>query len=124
VSTEGVTDDVICIDDESSGVALTLSDTKDDLLTIEDRDADTDTLGDDNIEGELDNVARVVGVFEVSGDGEVDTDAEAARDGTESLLLEGMDRGEILEVEDIEVEPDNDASDEIEAEDEMLLDGN
>lgn len=124
MSTEGVTDDVIRIDDESSGVPLSLSDIKDDSLTIEDRDADTDTLGDDDVEGELDNVARLVEDIDMSGDGEVDTDAEADCDGTESLLLEGMDRGEILGVEDIEVEPDNDASDEIEAEDEMLIDDN
>ncbi len=60
-TTVRVTDGVICNDKESSGVALTLS----------------DTLDDEDAEGATDNEAIVVEVIDTSGDNEVYADAEA-----------------------------------------------
>ncbi len=65
----------------------------------------------------------IVEVTDASGDDEVDADKDAFHDGMASLLLEGIDRGDAIESDDIEGEPDNDTSDEMEAEDEMLKDG-
>jgi hypothetical protein len=81
-------------------------------LACEDTDADTETLEDEDVEGEPDSVTVEVRVDDVSGDVEVDADRDAFHDGMASLLLEGIDIGEVIESEDIEGEPDNDASDE------------
>jgi len=66
----------------------------------------------------------VVEVTDASGDDEVDAEAVTVSEGRASVLEEGTDKGDAIESEDIEGEPDNNASDEIEAVDEMLLDGN
>ena len=66
----------------------------------------------------------VVEVNDANGDDEVVAEAETVREGRASVLEEGIDIGDAFESADIEGEPDNAASDEIEAEDEILLDGN
>ena len=89
-------------------------------LASEDSIDDDDTLEDDDVEGDSDNVAIVVEVIDMSGDAEVEEETEAFHDVIVSLLLEGIDMDETLEEDDIEGELDNDISDVIDAEDEML----
>ena len=115
-SMEDVTDLVICNDEEISGVALPLSDIKDDLLANEDLDADTDALSDLVAYDELDNVAILVEVIDVSGDAEEEEDTETVCDSTASRLVVGIDKDETLGLDDIEGELDNNGVFEVETE--------
>ena len=101
-SMDGETDGDICIDEETKGVELTLSDIKEVLLANDDIDSDTDALKDDDVESEPDDVEVILEDIDVSGDVVVDTDAETVREGRASELAESTDRGEILEVEDVD----------------------
>ena len=89
-------------------------------LASEDADADTDTVDDDDVKGELDNVAMVVEDIEMNGDSVVDADTEAVCDGVAMELVEGSNVDETLEDAHVEGEPDNVTSDEIEGYDEIL----
>ena len=119
-SMEDVTDDVICNDEEISGVALLLSDIEEDMLMNEDCDADADTLDDDDVDGEPDSEVIDVEDIDVSGDVEVEEDTEAECDNVVSVLLDGIGVDETLKDEDEEGELVNDASDEKEIEEETL----
>ena len=81
---------------------------------------DIDTLDDDVVEGELDSVAMIVEVIELSGDVEAEEETETYCDGVASALNEEKDENETLEDELIQAEPDDVVSDEKETGGEIL----
>ncbi len=91
-----MTDGDICNDAESTEDALTLSDIEEDMLLNEDTEADTETLDDDDEEGDPDNVSMAVDDIDMSGVVLAVVNAETVCDVVASLLLEDVDRGEML----------------------------
>jgi len=68
------------------------------MLSNDDRDADTEPVSEILVYAEPDNVAVVVEVIEVSGDVEIEADAETDCDGIASVVLEDVGAGEKLAV--------------------------